>query len=425
MAKGDGSIIEKARGVWEVQVSFGKNPITGKYERATRTVHGSKADARKVRDQLRRDHEAGLRVDAGRVTFGEFADQWQASRLSSGTASAATVEKDGYTIRALCAYLGNVELTKITPHLVDDLYRTIRADKEKAGRSFGGTSMHHLHVILKQILQQAVNFDLILRNPCDRVQAPKADEPERRSLSADEAAQLLSCVEKAENDAYAAMLAKEKRQFERGNGFGRTYLRGLNVVSNALAVRIGLATGMRRGEVFGLLWDCVDFGKGSISVKRSLTSCGDLKAPKSRAGVRSVAVDASTMEHLCRWKVEQAAQLLKLGIKQCGETPVCCSETGGLAGLHNFERWWRAFRAKNGFPDLKFHELRHTQATQLLAHGVDVKTVQARLGHSNASLTLNWYAHAVRENDEKAAALMGDLLAAKPKETPIIEVKTA
>lgn len=67
------------------------------------------------------------------------------------------------------------------------------------------------------------------------------------------------------------------------------------------------------------------------------------------------------------------------------------------------------FRKDNDFASLKFHELRHTQATQLLANGVDVKTVQTRLGHANASITLNWYAHSVPENDRRAAQIIGDL----------------
>ena len=83
-----------------------------------------------------------------------------------------------------------------------------------------------------------------------------------------------------------------------------------------------------------------------------------------------------------------------------------------LQVLHrSFTRWWGVFRDGHGFPTLKFHELRHTQATQLLANGVDVKTVQARLGHANASVTLNWYAHAVPENDVEAAAVVGNLFA--------------
>ena len=84
---------------------------------------------------------------------------------------------------------------------------------------------------------------------------------------------------------------------------------------------------------------------------------------------------------------------------------------GGWFDLHNFETWWRRFRKENGFEGLKFHELRHTQATQLLAQGVDVKTVQTRMGHSNASLTLNWYAHAMPQNDRKAADMLGELFA--------------
>lgn len=75
---------------------------------------------------------------------------------------------------------------------------------------------------------------------------------------------------------------------------------------------------------------------------------------------------------------------------------------------------------------MKFHELRHTQATQLLGNGVDVKTVQTRMGHSSASLTLDWCAHALPENDQKAARIIGVLFAEKPGEQGrIIKFKTA
>lgn len=77
--------------------------------------------------------------------------------------------------------------------------------------------------------------------------------------------------------------------------------------------------------------------------------------------------------------------------------------------VENFERWWRNWRAEIGFPDLKFHELRHTQATLLLGNKVDVKTVQTHLGHANPSITLSWYAHAIPENDHEAAAMLGNL----------------
>ena len=81
--------------------------------------------------------------------------------------------------------------------------------------------------------------------------------------------------------------------------------------------------------------------------------------------------------------------------------------------MDNFQHWWLKWRTENGFPNLKFHELRHTQATQLLANGIDVKTVADRLGHANASITLSWYAHAIPEKDHEAAEVIGSLFAKK------------
>ena len=85
--------------------------------------------------------------------------------------------------------------------------------------------------------------------------------------------------------------------------------------------------------------------------------------------------------------------------------------------IDTFDNWWRAWRKEHGFEGLKFHELRHTQATQLLANGVDVKTVQTRLGHASASITLGWYAHAIPEKGHEAADLLGAILSGtKPQD---------
>lgn len=166
---------------------------------------------------------------------------------------------------------------------------------------------------------------------------------------------------------------------------------------------------MRRGEVFGLVWENVDLDRCVIRVQESLTVHDEKKNPKSKAGARVLSIDQKTSERLSEWKVRQAEELSKLEIEQSDQTAVCCSSKGDFVKLTNFERWWREFRARNGFPGLRYHELRHTQATQLLGNGVDVKTVQTRLGHANASLTLNQYAHALPENDRDAAALLGQL----------------
>ena len=113
-----------------------------------------------------------------------------------------------------------------------------------------------------------------------------------------------------------------------------------------------------------------------------------------------IAIDPITVESLRTWKQFQADALAILELKQSKDTPVCCSDKGGFLNPTNYSRWWRAFAEAHGFKGLKLHELRHTQATQLVANGVDMKTVQYRLGHSSATLTMNLYAQALPENDE-------------------------
>lgn len=157
---------------------------------------------------------------------------------------------------------------------------------------------------------------------------------------------------------------------------------------------------MRRGEVFAVTWENVDLDRRTIRVCQSITYQRKVKTPKTQAGIRTLAM----------WKARQATELARIGVKQTERTPVCCSDTGGWYRIDNFERWWGVWRKEHGFEGLKFHELRHTQATQLLANGVDVKTVQTRLGHANASITLGWYAHAIPEKDHEAADLLGNLL---------------
>lgn len=205
---------------------------------------------------------------------------------------------------------------------------------------------------------------------------------------------------------------KEERHDKRGNSTNRSYIIGLVNISSIMAVRIAIATGMRRGEVLGLMWKDIHFGDVcELHVRRAYTPALKLKEPKTKSGFRTIAIDSVTAERLKAWKILQAECLDTLGeaLAQTEDTPVCCSNIGGLYDPEYFYGWWNSFRKQAGFPKLRFHELRHTQATQLLANGVDVKMVQTRLGHANASITLNWYAHAVPENDRKAAQLIGDL----------------
>ncbi len=226
-------------------------------------------------------------------------------------------------------------------------------------------------------------------------------------------------------------------------------MKGLSGMSCLMAVRIELACGLRRSEVLGLTWSAVDFERGQITVHQKLVlekrrgsdEVGELKvgSPKTKMGTRSLFVDEDTMVHLKRWKNAQAKALALImpegePILQTEDTPVCVGDRGSWMRPPTISRWWEGydqksrrkgeegkvyhkpgFRDQIGFPGLCMHELRHTQATQLLGAGVDLKTVQARMGHAKASHTLDLYAHAIPANDRDAANIMGALYAPKPQ----------
>ena len=417
MAKGDGSIVEvkKKDGTsyrpkhWKVRVDCGFDSITKKRRIITRTVSGTKADACKVRDQIKEELDVGLTIDGENMTFGEFALQWQETRETAAEISRTRLTRERSLMEFLVSYLDQVRLRDITPQMIETLYTKIRQDRTEAHGNCSGTTMNMYHKLLKMIMAKAVDYNLILRNPLDKVKAPRCETPDRRSLTTEEARELLAKIDEAENEAYENRIGVERRQDARGDVSERSYLRGLSTIGNVIAARIGLATGMRRGEVVALTWEHVDLKSGTIRVAQSLTMYDEVKEPKSEAGKRTLNIDSNTVAHLEKWKGFQAQEMQLLGMTQSEKTPVCCSDKAAFLKVTNFSRWWRSFCTLHGFEGLKFHELRHTQATQLIANGVDLKTVQTRLGHASPTLTMSFYAHALPEQDRQAAALIGDL----------------
>lgn len=168
----------------------------------------------------------------------------------------------------------------------------------------------------------------------------------------------------------------------------------------AIAARLCLATGLRRGELCGLAWDDLMPESRSLHVAHTLqqTSSGlVLKPPKSKAGRRTMRLDGDTWEWLLRWRAAQAAR----------EGPhvrvVSMDGSDTRPGLLD-EQFARAMTelgmAGRGY---HLHTLRHTHASRLLRSGVDVKQVQARMGHATATLTLNVYGHLIPGSDDRAA----------------------
>lgn len=427
---------EPVRDSWRVCISLGVEEYTDgngnvrkRRRKVQRTVHGSLDDARRVCKQLSADYEV-IEPNSATMTFADACAAWAESMKIANTCSAVKLKDYKTMMEQVACKLGNVPLVEIKKQDVEGALAAIAAERKPSQRR-----QRERFQTVKRIFEYCIDSGWLVRNPCRGMKTPRVTEQvNRRSLTKEEAARLRACLDRDELAAYEDFDAKEQRQAKWGNTFKRSKLLGLSHISGLVAVRLMLATGCRRGEAMGLTWGHVDFKKKQITIAQSLNAQMILKSPKTKKGIRTLAIDSDTMEHLRKWKEFQARALhlvmvedsegKKHPVEQTEKTHVCCNCVGGMYDPTKLEEWWREYRGTISFDTLKLHELRHTAATLALGCGMPVKDVQARLGHASASLTLDIYGHAIPANDQAIADLMGAIIGAPAEPSArIVEVQ--
>lgn len=164
-------------------------------------------------------------------------------------------------------------------------------------------------------------------------------------------------------------------------------------------------SGIRAGECLALTWHDLDYKNNTIAINKTYAKTNNgikIQTPKTKASIRKVSLDVETIQVLKEWQLNQRKQLLKVGINAMNKRQLIFSnnknsfianETVRLA-IHQIAK-------KAGIYPITTHGFRHTHATLLFASGMDIKQVQARLGHSNVQTTLNIYTHAIQDKQDK------------------------
>src|SRR5262249_36743345 len=182
----------------------------------------------------------------------------------------------------------------------------------------------------------------------------------------------------------------------------RTVLGELRGTPHYWPVLLALSTGGRRGEILALRWRNFDLDRSIVRITESISPklvIGPTKSGKRRV----VTLPAGTVQELRRWRREQAEQLLRLGVRQDGDTMVCTWPDGSTVTPESTGHFCKRLFKRLGLP-VHFHSLRHTHATQLLIAGVHPKVVQERLGHATVAMTLDVYSHVTEKLHDDAAA---------------------
>lgn len=170
-----------------------------------------------------------------------------------------------------------------------------------------------------------------------------------------------------------------------------------------IPILMGFCMGMRRGEIVALRWPDLDLNRGKLTVQQLLcqTRSGGLmfKAPKNKKSRRTISIPPVLVEH--RQKQERTKDILRPDYPNLNL--VVCLPDGNPWPPDRFTDAYAYFARRHGAKGIRFHDLRHTHASELLRRGTPVKTVGERLGHAETKMTIDTYGHLMDGDDEKAA----------------------
>jgi integrase len=389
-----GHIRRRGAQSWELKFDIGIDPLTGKRITKYRGFKGTKNEAKAELVRLINSAHRGDYVDPSKVTISEFLDRWLRD-WAAVNVGGKTLERYQELVGAhVRPHIGTVAIQKLQPVHLAELYAKLlrEGNRQRGLEKVAGLSprtVGHVHRALHKAIKVAVEWGVVQRNVAAVARPPKADLAELEILSAEKARTLI------------------------------TKLKGQPLYYFAV---LGLATGMRRGEMLALRWRDVDLDGGKLRVEQSLeqTKVGGLrfKAPKTKYGRRTISLAASVVAELrTHWK-QQHEERLRLGLGKASEDALVFPKWDGTPRVPTTTSTeWTRTLAQLKLPPVSLHALRHTHASQLIASGMDVLSISRRLGHGSPTITLGVYGHLFGSADDRAADVIerafGRVLASK------------
>lgn len=379
-----GHIRERSPGHWAIILDINKG---GQRKRKWHSFKGTKREAQAECARLITAMKKGMYVEANKLTVGQYLLERLAQWETGKKISQKTAERYRELINnQIIPHLGNKQLQKLKAIDIEAWHNILIAGGRKDGKGgIGARTIGHAHRVLSKALKEAARFDLVTRNVASAERPPKIDGENE--------------VQIVEQHRFDELLTK---------------LRGRVIYPKVV---LSLFAGLRRGELLALRWRHVDLDRKVLQVREALEETKadgvQLKAPKSKAGRRDISLPDIVVDALREYRRTQLELRMRLGLGKVSDEEDLLFPTleGALPSPRAFSAEWADVAASIGMPDITFHALRHTHASQLIDADVDVVTIAKRLGHSGPNITLNVYAHLFRDSDDKAAQAINDALA--------------
>lgn len=346
-------------------------------------------------EDLRYEVKHGIKGKGDNITLDTWFDLWLNTHKRRTIKESTQMRYDDFYRRYMHKQIGRYRIADINPFLLERLLQNM-ADKD-----YSTKTIRDVYNILNAMLKYAVHNRIIIFNPCAGVEVPKTKTKEIRVLTVEEQREVLNH-------------AKGRRHEN--------------------MIRVALGTGLRSGELRGLLWEDIDFRKREISVNKTLVYVRNretgryvykYQTPKTKNSIRKIPMQDSVYKALKRQRIQMKEMQMasyEWETLEGFENLVFAGENGKpvsdnsfkmtLNGIKNSidkEREKKAEENGTAFkpiPHFYPHAFRHTFATRCFEAGIDAKVVQGYLGHYSISITLDLYTHVT---DDKAKTEMNKL----------------
>lgn len=390
-----GSIEKRGKNSYRLTVSEGFD-LNGRPMIHRKTIHGTKKEAEVELAKFVTEVQNGLVIDGKSLKFSEFVEVWKRDYGSKELAPTTYKRYCRMLETRILPYFGHFYINKIRPTDIMKFYDLLEKDTQlvrkkgnngsKTKKPLSGKTILEHHRLLRAMLHRAVYWQLIVSNPAERVQPPRAKKPKRRSYDDEQTKILLENLEK---------LTVEDTKYK-------------------VAIILTIFTGVRLGELMGLEWQDVDFRNGIISINRSSQYLSDMgvftKVPKTESSIREIAIPEFIISLLEEYKLWYEEQKSVYGELWTNSDRLFVQADGKPMHPSTISKWFVKYVGQIGLPVINFHGLRHTNASLLVAQNIDIAVISARLGHAQISTTLDFYVHPLLSHNRKAGYALENLL---------------
>ena len=357
----------------------GVDPATGRERRRWHPAGSSRADAEAIASSITETNRVPIPRGRDAVTLGDYlTDTWLPERQRRVRATTA-YRYEWMIERYIAPTIGRYALRSIRTEHLTDFYTALTANGGQHGDGLAAKTVHEVHLIVRSALTQTTEQGLTRANVALRAQRPRPHARPRRGPETWTANELTTFLNTADGH--------------------RLYP----------ALHLAAATGMRRGEIVGLRWGDWNAGQHQLSISRTRQALAGRStefATKTRTSRRCLELDATTEHVLECWRDRQRNDGHRIGTRDTMFT----NTDGEPLHPESTSQLFARIVARSGLPHIRFHDLRHTHASLLVAAGIPVKVVSERLGHAHPSFTIHTYQHLLPGMSAEAAHRFADLI---------------